>query len=36
MKIVKEEAIPPKFLYHGPAHDFLSEIEKIGLSPMSR
>jgi putative RNA 2'-phosphotransferase len=36
MKIVKEEAIPPKLLYHGTAHDFLSEIEKIGLSPMSR
>lgn len=36
MKIVKEEAIPPKFLYHGTAHDFLSEIEKNGLSPMSR
>ncbi|MFD2307367.1 RNA 2'-phosphotransferase [Enterococcus termitis] len=36
MKIVKEEAIPPKFLYHGTAHDILSEIEKSGLSPMSR
>lgn len=36
MKVVKEEAIPPKFLYHGTAHDFLSEIEKNGLSPMSR
>ena len=36
MKIVKEEAIPPKFLYHGTAHNFLSEIEKNGLSPMSR
>lgn len=36
IKIVKEEAIPPKFLYHGTAHNFLSEIEKNGLSPMSR
>ncbi|PCS03381.1 hypothetical protein RU86_GL001815 [Lactococcus piscium] len=36
MKIVKEEAIPAKFLYHGTAHNFLSEIEKNGLSPMSR
>nr|WP_088810611.1 MULTISPECIES: RNA 2'-phosphotransferase [unclassified Listeria] len=36
MKIVKEEAIPPKFLYHGTAHNLLSEIEKSGLSPMSR
>lgn len=36
MKIVKEEAIPPKVLYHGTAHNFLSKIEKNGLSPMSR
>lgn len=36
MKIVKEEAIPPKFLYHGTAHKFLFYIEKNGLSPMSR
>ncbi|EDO1128412.1 RNA 2'-phosphotransferase [Listeria innocua] len=36
MKIVKEEAIPPEFLYHGTAHNFLSEIEKKGLVPMSR
>ncbi|EAE1292738.1 TPA: RNA 2'-phosphotransferase [Listeria monocytogenes] len=36
MKIVKEEALPPKFLYHGTAYDFLSEIEKKGLVPMSR
>lgn len=36
MKIVKEEAIPPKFLYHGTAHNFLSEIEKNGLRSMSR
>ncbi|MBC1495203.1 RNA 2'-phosphotransferase [Listeria welshimeri] len=36
MKIVKEEAIPPKFLYHGTAHSFLSDIEKNGLSPMCR
>lgn len=28
MKIVKEEAIPPEFLYHGTAHNFLSKIEK--------
>ncbi|WP_088815590.1 MULTISPECIES: RNA 2'-phosphotransferase [Listeria] len=36
MKIVKEEAIPPKVLYHGTAHNFSSKIEKNGLSPMSR
>ncbi|EGO2722223.1 RNA 2'-phosphotransferase [Enterococcus faecalis] len=36
MKIVKEEATPPKFLYHGTAHNLLPEIEKNGLSPMSR
>ncbi|EBB5847934.1 RNA 2'-phosphotransferase [Listeria monocytogenes] len=36
MKIVKEEAIPPEFLYHGTAHNFLSEVEKKGLVPMSR
>lgn len=36
MKIVKEEAVPPEFLYHGTAHNFLSEIEKDGLSPMDR
>jgi putative RNA 2'-phosphotransferase len=36
MKIVKEEAIPPSVLFHGTAHDFLSKIEKTGLSPMSR
>lgn len=29
MKIVKEEAIPPKVLYHGTAHNFLSKIEKM-------
>lgn len=36
MQIVKEAAIPPKFLYHGTAHNFLPSIEKSGLSPMSR
>lgn len=36
MKIVKKEATPPNFLYHGTTHDFLSIIEKNGLSPMSR
>lgn len=36
MRIEKEEAIPPKVLYHGTAHNFLSEIKKVGLSPMSR
>lgn len=36
MKIVKEEAIPPKVLYHGTAHNFLSKILNNGLSPMSR
>lgn len=36
MKIVKEEIIPPKFLYHGTAHKFLFNIEKNGLSRMSR
>lgn len=36
MKIVKEAAIPPKYLYHGTAHKFLPKIEAMGLSPMSR
>jgi len=36
MKIIKEEAIPPTHLYHGTAHNILSEIEENGLSPMAR
>lgn len=36
MKIEKEEAVPPKVLYHGTAHKFLPEIKKAGLSPMAR
>lgn len=36
MKIKKEEAVPPKFLYHGTAHSSLIEIKNQGLSPMSR
>lgn len=36
MKIVKEIAIPPKFLYHGTSQTSFVEIEKNGLVPMSR
>ncbi|HDR8094026.1 MULTISPECIES: RNA 2'-phosphotransferase [Bacillus cereus group] len=36
MKIVKEEGVPPKFLYHGTSPRFLNSIESNGLSPMSR
>lgn len=36
MKIVKEEAIPPRFLYHGTSSRFINSIELNGLSPMSR
>lgn len=36
MKIVKEEAIPPKFLYHGTARRFLPAIGISGLIPMTR
>ncbi|PEE40772.1 RNA 2'-phosphotransferase [Bacillus pseudomycoides] len=35
-KIVKKEAAPPKFLYHGTSPYFLNSIELNGLSPMSR
>ncbi|AAT60143.1 RNA 2'-phosphotransferase [Bacillus cereus] len=36
MKIVKEEGVPPEFLYHGTSPRFLNSIESNGLSPMSR
>lgn len=36
MKIVKEEGVPPKFLYHGTSPRFLNSIELNGLSPMYR
>ncbi|WP_262421866.1 RNA 2'-phosphotransferase [Bacillus aquiflavi] len=36
MKIVKEKAVPPEFLYHGTASRFLTSIELNGLLPMSR
>jgi RNA:NAD 2'-phosphotransferase (TPT1/KptA family) len=36
MKIVKEEAIPPRYLYHGTSSRFINSIESNGLSPMSR
>ncbi len=36
MKIVKEEGVLPKFLYHGTSPRFLNSIELNGLLPMSR
>ncbi len=34
--IKRKKATPPKVLYHGTAHRFLSSIEKEGLLPMGR
>ena len=34
--IKRKEAVPPKVLYHGTAHRFLTSIEKEGLLPMGR
>lgn len=36
MKIVKEEKMPPKVLYHGTARHFLDSIKAKGLLPQSR
>lgn len=36
MRIRKEEAIPPKILYHGTSPDYLESIMQKGLCPMSR
>lgn len=36
MKIVKEEKMPPKVLYHGTARRFLDSIKAKGLLPQSR
>lgn len=36
MKIVKEEKMPPEFLYHGTARRFLDSIAANGLLPKSR
>lgn len=36
MKILKEEKIPPDFLYHGTARRFLESISENGLLPQSR
>lgn len=36
MKIVREEKMPPDFLYHGTARRFLDSIEEKGLLPQNR
>ncbi len=36
MKIVKEEKMPPQFLYHGTARRFLDSITSNGLLPKNR
>ena len=35
-KLVKENRIPPEFLYHGTSSEFIDEIIKHGLLPMNR
>lgn len=36
MKIIQEERIPPRILYHGTARRFLNSIKQKGLLPKSR
>lgn len=36
MKIIKEEVVPPKLLYHGTSPKYLESIMRDGLLPMTR
>ncbi|MBO1580105.1 RNA 2'-phosphotransferase [Bacillus sp. XF8] len=36
MKIIKNEVVPPKILFHGTSPDYINSIKEKGLLPMSR